>query len=282
MDERSREISMRALRTFVALSSFSVMLLGAGSAQAVWQIYGTGEFGYSIGKGQISGITEILTLPATFEGSAEDVSPMVAGAIGIQIPINELTPWRMPGNIRLPDWPFRFEIQFAGVREYQYETVGEFPGSPAFHTDVEIWSLMNNFWFDISLAGLHRPIALASGKIAGRPRLSGLKRFLEPASFYFGAGIGFADLKLRTSDSVLSASDESIDFAFQAGAGFGYQLTERLNLGVGYRYFNPGTRSTPLYGSAGEDRGEFNLKSDIHEVSFAFRVYLVDLPYPWR
>ena len=99
---------------------------------------------------------------------------------------------------------------------------------------------------------------------------------------HLGIGLGFSELRVDTSDSVIGGRKETFNFAYQVGTGLGYQLTDRVNLAVGYRFFQPGSTSLSLLGSAGEDRGSFRLEVDSHEVTLSLRILLYDLPYPWR
>jgi hypothetical protein len=274
-------------RTKIPLGLLLLHMWVAAPAAATWQFYGSGDFGYSVDVGEVSGETEIVPPdPVDIGGKDHDVSPIVAGAVGIQVPMDELTPYRDAWGIRLPDWPVRIELEFAGLREYELDTgppafVGPNP-EPPFKSNVKTWSMLHNFWLDIPLAGLHRPISSVSGAVAKRQRLPGLKRFLRPASFYLGVGIGFASLEVRTSDGTHFGFYDEIDFAWQVGGGFGYQLTERVNLGVGYRYMRPGTAEMDLVDGVPQRQGSFSLRNDLHEARFSVRILLYDLPYPWR
>jgi hypothetical protein len=276
---------MRVLRTGVVVAAALVSLAAAGSASATWQLYASGEFGYSIGVGSVSGLAGVVTTQELI-GEDSDVSPMLGGAFGVQMPLDELTPWRLPGDVRLPEWPIRFEIEAAGLREYELRTPGQNPGTPndlPFNTKASNWSMMWNVWTDIPLGGLHQPIASTARVVARRPQhLPRLKRFLRPASWYVGVGVGFANLNVETSDSILFGSQDSFNFAWQVGSGFGYQLTDMVNLGVGYRFFRPGDGALTLLDSAGQNLGFFKLASDVHEVRFSMRILVYDLPYPWR
>lgn len=66
---------------------------------------------------------------------------------------------------------------------------------------------------------------------------------------FIGAGIGDADVRLDqiANGSGAAISDSDNVFAWQAGAGFGYDVTRRLALSVGYRYLetDKATVSTP-------------------------------------
>ena len=275
---------MRVLRTGVVLAAALLSLTAAGSASATWQLYVSGDIGYSIGVGKVSGVSTLTS--QNLIGTDSDVSPLLGGAFGVQVPMDELTPWRLPGDMRLPEWPIRFEVEAVGLREYELQTPGQNPGTPLdlpFNTTASNWSMMWNVWTDIPLGGLHQPIASTARVVSRRPQhLSRLKRFLRPASWYLGVGIGLADLHLETSDGVIFGGQDTINFAWQVGTGLAYQLTDMVNLGVGYRFFRPGEGSAILFDSAGQNLGFFNLANDTHEVRFSMRILVYDLPYPWR
>ncbi|MBP5344169.1 MAG: porin family protein [Alphaproteobacteria bacterium] len=59
---------------------------------------------------------------------------------------------------------------------------------------------------------------------------------------YVGAGIGMARIRGRVlyPETVGKHVHRDTSFAWQAGAGFGYDLTKNLTLDVGYRYVNNG------------------------------------------
>jgi hypothetical protein len=276
---------MRALRTGFPLAISLLSLALASTASATWQLYGSGDFGYSIGIGKVSGSANVIGIPIQLSGKDTDASPLLGGAFGVQVPMDELTPWRLPRNWRLPDWPLRFEIEFVGLREYEFATPGLTPGAPfdsPFNTSASSWSMMNNIWLDVPLRGLYGPITSTSRFVKGRERLPTLREFLNSSTWYLGLGIGFAALDVATSDSILFGQGESFNFAYQFGTGFGYQLTSRTNLSVGYRFFRPGSGTMILRDTTLQELGFFKLKPDAHEVHFSLRILLYDLPYPWR
>jgi len=65
-------------------------------------------------------------------------------------------------------------------------------------------------------------------------------RQIYPLLPYYGAGAGVARLRLEGVGSgggtVVEESEDTV-FAWQVGAGLGYQVCDRLALDVGYRYF---------------------------------------------
>lgn len=84
---------------------------------------------------------------------------------------------------------------------------GGYTSNEALSGDLTSWSVMANVWYDFGYRGDIHP--------------------------YIGGGIGFADVELDLGD--VSASDNG--FAWQAGVGIGFDLTERTRLNLEYRYF---------------------------------------------
>ncbi len=278
---------MRSLATqlgkSVAAAFLLLLLVLVSQASATWKLNLTGDVGYSIGEGDVTG-SSVWT--NDFSGSDDDVSPLMGAAVGIEVPMFELTPWRLPWNLQLPDWPVRLEIEVVGLREYELQTDGLTSGAPfdsPFHTKVKFWTIMHDVWLDVPLRWMHQPITWVGERVQGRrPRYAKLKKFLDASNFYFGAGIGMGRLEVSTSEPDLAGSKNDYNFAYQFGAGYGYRLTERVHMSVGYRYVNPGDAKITLYDNVGTERGRFELENDIHEIRFAVRVTLADLPNPWR
>jgi len=277
---------MYVVRFSLLAPTIAVVCLLAAPASATWRLYASGEFGYSIAKGKVSGSADANADGADdfFSGRDNDVSPLIGGSIGIEVPMFELTPWRMPYDIRLPDWPVRIEIEASGLRDYELETNGFVIGgntTDSFNSDVVAWTLMQNVWLDIPLGGLYRPLSAASGFLFRQPRLPWLRRFLQPATVYGGLGIGLSHLDVDSSNSDFEGSKKKYDFAYQFGTGFGYQLTDYVNLGLGYRYIKPSKIKMKLRDPA--DRpGKLQNSNDIHEIRFSLRIRVFDFPYPWR
>ncbi len=266
-------MSVQCTRTLLAAALLALAV--AKPAAATWQLYGAGDFGYSIALADVSGSSDLI--PSDFAGSDDDSSPLMSVAVGVQVPLSELTPWRGP------DWPVRFDIEFAGLREYRLATVGQ-TSDPLdnFHTTVSSWSMLTNIWLDLPLGGLYGPITSTTRLISGRDRLPSLRDFLRASTFYLGVGIGFSNLAIETNDSTLLGANDGYNFAYQVGTGFGYQWTERMNLGIGYRYFQPGSGNLILRGTTGVEHGDLELEADVHEVRFSLRILLYDLPDRWR
>lgn len=280
-----KAVRINSLARDVALV-WGVLLAGiATPASATWQLYVSGDFGYSISKSKVNGSAVLTDDPEPFSGKDRDVSPAVGGALGLEVPMFELTPWQLPYDLRLPEWPVRFEFEFSGLREYRPETDGLVPTGPVqdpFRSKVKVWTFMNNFWVDIPLRGLHRPITAANEFLFRDPRMPRLRRFLEPLSMYAGVGIGFAHLDVKSASPDYDTKKKKYDFAYQFGTGLGYQLTEWINLGMGYRFIKHSKLESKIEGTADDEDGDLRYSSDIHEVRFVARVRIFDLPYPWR
>lgn len=269
------------LRRHMVSIAAVLALFTSAEAHATWKLYGSMDVGYSIGKGEVSGDGEFV-LPFELSGSDKDVSPLLGGAIGIEVPLTELTPWRLPDELYLPAWPFRFEIEAAGLREYDLATPALVDGE-YFNTQVKTWSMMGNFWFDVPLGGLHRPLIATARLLKQRTYFPDTKRFLDAATWYVGFGVGLGSVEASTASPNFTGNDQKYNFAYQVGTGFGYQATKRINLSIGYRYYNPGDIDLELYQTGVDDPfGTMELSTNVHEVRFSVRVNLYDLPYPWR
>jgi opacity protein-like surface antigen len=264
------------------------MALGAlaGMAQpasADWRLYAAGDLGYSVSEGSASGEVEI---GPTFDLGGDDtaVSPLLGGAFGLAVPMDEIAPLELPRGWRLPDWDVRAEIEAVGLREYKYSTDPIVTGEGKVQTKLETWSLFTNFSLDVPLRGLYRPISWTSARLFGRWRLRTLKLILDRTCFSPVAGIGVANLDAKTQEAVTNGSEEVYNFAWQAGAALGYRVTDRVVLSLGYRYIDPGTAKYRLRdGGVPQDSDSFiKIDPDIHEARASVRVEFWDFASPWR
>ena len=265
------------------LGAAVIAILLAAPAAAEWRVYGAADLGFSVSKGKASGEVEIAQI-FTLGGSDTDVSPFIGGAVGLAVPMDEISAWELPRGWRLPDWDIRLEAEATGLRDYKFTTDSIAPTSGPIQTELKSWSVMSNLWIDVPLRGLYRPISWTTARLFGRWRLRTLKHFLDRATFVPGVGIGVASLDVKTREDQTRGSREVYNFAWQAGAGLGYQLTDRVNLGIGYRYFDPGTAKFRLRGGgvpAGSD-SFFKFNPEIHEARATIRVELWDFASPWR
>ena len=105
-------------------------------------------------------------------------------------------------------------------------------------------------------------------------------------SLYFGAGVGFHKTDFDGTTNVFNAEDDVLEFAWNAGTGLNYAVTDRVSLSAGYRYvglgeqsidFDAGSSAAPI--NPGDDV-DFDL--DIHEFRFQVRVRVFEFMSPWR
>jgi len=249
-------------------------LLVAFESVADWELYVSGGLGISgsivDSDGTVPG-TPVLFL---FEND-DDASPLVDGAVGLKIPMDELVPREWLPDIRLPDYPVRFELEAAGLREYELETALD---AQNFYTSVKATTVFFNNWLDIPLIDAWRPVQYLAG-LGRQPRL---RQLLEPASFFFGYGVGFSYLDIEGSSNVLSGSDEIYDFAWNVGAGVNFAFSDRVDLSVGYRYVGLGKQKIDLENGGVATGGSVKLDPQVHELRVQVRVEVYDFLSPWR
>jgi hypothetical protein len=254
------------------------LLLAGGAAHADWAVYGSADFGISTSSVDTDGRYGQGALQFKLKGVDEDSSPLLGGAVGLEIPMDEILPREWVPDVRLPDWPMRFEIEGAGLREYEFQTVGV--GGDLFYSEVKVNTLLFNTWLDIPMISAYRPIQYLFG-LGRQPRV---RQWLEPMSLYLGAGIGVGFLDFKGTDNSLKVSDNVIDFAWNVGAGLNYALTDRVSLGAGYRYVGVGEHDLDLVprGIPPDPNAELTYKQDIHEFRATLRVEVYDFLSPWR
>jgi opacity protein-like surface antigen len=89
---------------------------------------------------------------------------------------------------------------------------------------------------------------------------------------YGGGGIGAGGYRLSADDQLVAGSSDTSGFAWQAGAGVTYRIWNRTTLDLGYRFFDLGTASTPLfYGS--DPAGNYASSFSASELLLSVRVY---------
>lgn len=275
---------VRARRGPLGLAIALAVTLAAGPAGADWRVYVSGDLGYSAAVGRADGFINFA--PPSFElgGKDTDVSPLLGGAVGVAIPMDEVAPLQLPRGWRLPDWDVSLELEAVGLREYEFKTAPVVASSGPILTEVETWSLMTNVSVDLPLAGLYRPISWTSSRLFGRWRLRTLKQVLDIASLNPVVGIGVAHLDVTTNEADSRGRADEYNFAWQAGGDLGFQVADRVNLSVGYRYIDPGDAKYRLRGSSlPADGGSFfEIDPEIHEARASVRVEVWDFATPWR
>ncbi len=272
-------------RCLLGLAALVLGLTGlAEPASADWRLYTTADIGYSVAIGDADGVIDFAPPTLNLGGDDTDVSPLVGGAFGIAIPMDEIAPIELPRGWRLPDWDVRGEIEAIGLREYEFKTDPVAAGQGRVLTEVDNWTVMANFWVDVPLRGLYRPISWTSSRLFGRWRLRTLKYALDRTTIYMGAGVGVAYLDAKTSEADNKGNGDDYNFAWQAGAGFGFQVSDRVNLSLGYRYLDPDSVEYDLVGGSLPLNGQstFEIDPEIHEARAAVRVEIWDFATPWR
>lgn len=265
-----------------ALAALAVgALLAVPLTAAAADLFLRGDVGISAARGAAGGFNTFV--PFVNGGSDEDSSPVYGGALGVAIPLNAAIPlrlripacgvpywpgreWRFGGSEdwRLPDWETRLEVEGLFGRDFELSTAGFTPEVP-YRSEVSSWSVMGNLSLDVPIQA---PINALFGRIP----------LLEPLSLFGGVGLGLANNKLSTSDSIVSGRGKSTQLAHQFMAGIGYALTERVRLNFGWRYVDLGNVDvsvTDLLAS----RGKFGLDLTAHELNTSLRVNFYHLPF---
>lgn len=264
-----------SFQTKIFVLAFVLALWWPAAALADWTVYVEGAIGISTGKGEVSGTVG----PVAFADTDRDSSPMIAGSVGLEIPMDELMAWKLPYGLELPDWPVRTEIEFAGLRDFEYRTtVNTTPPPDIYLTSSSHWAVMVNAFFDMPTTSLARPLAWTF-----QTRKSTMRRILDPITFYSGAGVGAAKLSLdAVTTAQRQAKSDDFKFAWQVGAGFGYRLTPFVNLDVGYRFFKTRELDPTLRDSVGDvSNDEFRFREHINEFRAGIRVNVYSFTSPW-
>lgn len=264
---------MRTVRRSISAVLLCASLGVAGAARAEWKVYVSGDLGISTSRGNVSGVNTVPAQPLVFDDSDSDSAPLIGGALGIESPMDEVSPWPLPYDWRLPRWPVRFEVEAVGLRNYEFRTSQV--QNRIFITESSSWSFMSDLWLDVPLRTLDRPIGFLFGRT---PRT--VKRLLEPTSWYLGAGLGVAGLSIQATDNSFTASSDTKNFAWQVGTGIGYKLTPFVTVSAGYRYVDQGRADTDLLFGP-NPVGPFAVSQRIHEFRSSLRVNVYEFHVPW-
>lgn len=280
------------------LASLTAACLAVPAA-ADWTVYITGNIGISKASTQVVGTSDaVLTpdpddptvdLPLVINGSGSDSSPILGGSIGLTSPLDQVAPWNLPFGWRPPDWPFRFEMEVSGLRQFEVRTSGfqnPINGDPLLlypemFTSTSSWLLSFNWWQDVPLRTIERPVDWAFRRRT--PRF--MKKFLETSSIYVGGGVGAAGFDFDSTDNNTRSIGESTNFAWQVGVGWAYQLTSYVAVELGYRYIDAGTGDSRWLEGVGRDPtdvGPYAISQTAHEFRTALRINLYSFAAPWR
>ena len=275
---RGKSVRTISRSIWIGTSILLAQLVFAGQSVADWSVYVAPGLGISDAAVETDGQTGpgLPVTPTQLNGSDQDASPLLSLAVGLEVPMDELVPREWLLNVRLPDWPVRVELEAAGLREYEIRTnVG--PGADIF-TEIQATTTMVNFWLDIPMLAAYKPLQYTFS--LGRQPV--IRRWLEPAGFYMGVGLGFSSVEIDGRSNIVSGDDDSISFAWNAGVGLTYALTENVILSTGYRYVDIGDRSIDLVGGTPGPNDEVDFIPDLHEFRVAIRVRVWDFFSPWR
>ena len=195
-------------------------------------------------------------------GDDSDSSPIYGGSLGYEFPVNEILPADYDSPFPLPSWRMRWEIEAHGGRDYELVT----PGPDPYLTRVSSWAVLQDAWLDVPV---HPAVAWAFGRVP----------LVEPLSFTSGAGIGLGSTSLSTSNNILRGKADELHFAWLVGAGFSYDLTERVALDAGYRYVDLGEFSYALR-MGPTPAGRFTMSLASHEFALGVRVRFLSVASP--
>lgn len=250
----------------------AIAVLASSQGAADWNIYVAPGLGISNAIVDTDG--QEASVPIVLSGSDEDASPLLDFAVGLEVPMDELVPREWLLDIRLPNWPVRVELEAAGLRAWELQTDA---GTEKFFTEITAVTTLVNFWLDIPLMSAYKPVQYTLG-LGRQPRV---RRWLEPASFYVGVGVGVSVLSIDGTTNVLSAKDEPVDFAWNVGVGMNYALTQSVSLSAGYRYVGLGKHKIDLAGGPGSN-DEIEFDPEVHELRVAVRIRVFEFLSPWR
>ena len=215
-----------------------------------------------------------------FSGDDDDAAPLLGGAVGLEMPMNEIFPREWLGDTRLPSWPVRFELEASGLRDYDFTTDGPGAGAEVFTSEIDATTLFANSWFDIPMNTMWSPFQYMFG-LGRQPRV---RAWLDPMNFYLGGGVGYTRLDIKGTDNVFSGNDDIDDFAWNVGAGFSYELTDRVKLSTGYRYIGlaPDSGEQTLDVDGGGAIGDIDYDLQVHEFRVGIQIRIFSFRGAWR
>src|SRR5262249_51540108 len=135
----------------------------------------------------------------------------------------------------------------------------------AYRSDVKSWSTMGKMRLDVPIRA---PIDALWGRVP----------FLEPVTIYLGAGAGMAFTDLAVSTGLLAGDDDASKFAWQGFAGIGYQITDRVQLSMGWRYLDFGHANTTLFDAANQPIGRYSVDLSANEFTTSLSIWFWQLP----
>jgi len=221
-------------------------------------IYLSGNFSIFSGTtGEATGETQFFDI----EGEDSDSSPAFGGTLGLAFPMDEAVPQIQ--EFELPSWVVRGEIEFMTGRDYELRTDGA--NADDFFNEVDAWTVMPTFSLEVPV---REPIEWAFGRIP----------VLELMSLYGTVGVGVSQVTLDVTDNVSEGTADSLNFAWQAGLGLTYQLTDITTFTFGWRYLSMGTTEADLKFGPQAPAGDYELDLTSHEFNTGLRINFYSAP----
>ena len=250
----------------LALLVCCACLAGAVPAHAA-DLYVTGILGLGPGTAETGGSVDFGGGGGTFSnaGSDMDSSPIYGAAFGLEVSLADVFPesWDKP----LPEYAMRFELEGVFGRDYELVTDS---GTDPYLSRVQSWSTVLNWYMDF-------PVHAGVSKLFGRVPL------IEPLSFGIGAGLGLGCTSIDSTNNAVFGKTDDFHLTWQGGAGFGYELTDRVTLGLDYRYVSLGSHDFALFTNANPNPvGSFSADLASHELALGVRVHFFTVPPPNR
>jgi hypothetical protein len=221
-------------------------------------IFFSGNFSiYTNATGEAGGETEFFGI----SGEDADTSPAIGGTLGLAFPIDEALP--SIKEYEMPSWLVRTEIEYMGGRSYDFRTDGNNPDT--FFNDVDAWTVMPTVALEIPI---REPVRWAFGRVP----------VLELMSLTGTVGVGVSQVALDVTDNVSSGNSDDLEFSWQGGVGFSYQLTDITTFTVGWRYVSLGSAEADLKFGPQAPAGDYELDLSSHEVNLGLRLNLYSAP----
>ena len=244
------------LRIAIAPSCALVACLVFALPASAADIYLSGGLGNSSGDGSASVETDFYTAG----GDDVDSAPTYGGTIGLAFAMDEAVP--AIKTFELPSWIVRTELEYMMGRDYEIKSDGA-AANDFFLSEVDSWTVMPNFSVEVPLRD---PIQWLFGRIP----------VLEPMSVYGNVGLGIAQVNLAASDNNSDVDEDSLNFAWQGGAGINYTLTDTTSFVLGWRYVSLGTTEGTVKNIQGG--GDFELELSSHEIVTGLRINFYTAP----
>lgn len=197
-------------------------------------------------------------------GEDTDTSPAFGGTLGLSFPIDEALP--AIKEFEMPSWIVRTEMEFMTGRDNEIITDAVGAGDKQV-SEVDAWTLMPNFTLEVPI---REPVRWAFGRVP----------VLELMSIYANVGLGIATIDLDSSDNNTKAEADELTFAWQAGAGITYELTDTTTFMLGYRYVDLGEMEADLIFVPSDNvkAGDFSIDLTSHEIVTGLRIDFYHAP----